>query len=631
MSNIGRNINTLRKEKNMTQKELADILHVSDKVVSKWELGYSEPDIDSLLSLAEVFGISVSKLLGEDDSSSPQPKKDTNSRVKGFFKRNYMTIIQITIIYMGLIFCMASLGYYLGYDLVDEILPSGIQIVFFISSLLFAFLQTFCTLVDPGHKALTILKIVLLSLCVMFIICCFSFYGKLDGLIENDNYSYAGYFAFIGGGYIFYMVALLLNLLIDTRVIKTHAPLKFEKVFFIIVLCFLCFESGLLTANIITGSVYYSEEYYEQTTARRLSFNTSSVNFYNKGQTYKLEVVFPYQSRHDDVVYISSNEEVATVDENGLVTANKAGSCTIIARLEQNQNVRARCTINVLSPAITFIDYPGMETATEFYPTSFYCGEPVEVTCRIDDYSYFDNLDLSRFSYDFVSIEVFNENAEIDWEILEVSELQDGMFTIKFIINSAETDEIAFYIKDNLSYNTHVIGTLEFNYSQFEIYILSNTFRAGERKELNVLLMTAYKDECVYEVTSGSDIAEFIGNELYVKSTGKFEVKVTSKYGGSDSREYTVSSSVNFSPDNLKSMYYNIINQSMVINFTFDNEYAVTDKVEAVFTNDGIAEMRYENGQYVIYVLRPGSTSVTFKSHGYSTRSYSLDCSKKIA
>ena len=41
---IGETICTLRKEKGMTQKELAEALHVTDKAVSKWERGGSLPD-----------------------------------------------------------------------------------------------------------------------------------------------------------------------------------------------------------------------------------------------------------------------------------------------------------------------------------------------------------------------------------------------------------------------------------------------------------------------------------------------------------------------------------------------------------------------------------------------------------
>lgn len=53
----------LRKEKSMTQKELADKLYVSDKTVSKWERGNSMPNITLLIPIAEVFGVTVTELL----------------------------------------------------------------------------------------------------------------------------------------------------------------------------------------------------------------------------------------------------------------------------------------------------------------------------------------------------------------------------------------------------------------------------------------------------------------------------------------------------------------------------------------------------------------------------------------
>ncbi|MGN0520335.1 MAG: helix-turn-helix domain-containing protein [Candidatus Fimenecus sp.] len=60
---IGALIAQIRKEKNLTQKELAERLHISDKTVSKWETGRGAPDISSLEALSAVLGISVSELL----------------------------------------------------------------------------------------------------------------------------------------------------------------------------------------------------------------------------------------------------------------------------------------------------------------------------------------------------------------------------------------------------------------------------------------------------------------------------------------------------------------------------------------------------------------------------------------
>lgn len=56
-------ISSLRKDKGMTQLELAEKMGVTDKAVSKWERDLSFPDINSIPKLAEIFEISVDDLM----------------------------------------------------------------------------------------------------------------------------------------------------------------------------------------------------------------------------------------------------------------------------------------------------------------------------------------------------------------------------------------------------------------------------------------------------------------------------------------------------------------------------------------------------------------------------------------
>lgn len=69
---IGQKIASLRKEKGLTQKELAEKLCVTDKSVSKWETGVHFPDIAIIEPLAEELGISVSDLLGLGQATSEE-------------------------------------------------------------------------------------------------------------------------------------------------------------------------------------------------------------------------------------------------------------------------------------------------------------------------------------------------------------------------------------------------------------------------------------------------------------------------------------------------------------------------------------------------------------------------------
>lgn len=60
---FGNMIAALRKEKGMTQLELAEKMGVTDKAVSKWERDLSFPDVSSFPKLAEIFDVSVDELM----------------------------------------------------------------------------------------------------------------------------------------------------------------------------------------------------------------------------------------------------------------------------------------------------------------------------------------------------------------------------------------------------------------------------------------------------------------------------------------------------------------------------------------------------------------------------------------
>ena len=72
---MGAMIAALRKEKGMTQLELAKELGVTDKAVSKWERDLSCPDISSIPKLAQVLGVSVDELM----QSKAAPREENGS------------------------------------------------------------------------------------------------------------------------------------------------------------------------------------------------------------------------------------------------------------------------------------------------------------------------------------------------------------------------------------------------------------------------------------------------------------------------------------------------------------------------------------------------------------------------
>ena len=83
---IGNFIATLRKEKKMTQKELAETIGVSDKAISKWENGKGMPELSMLMPLCQVLQINVNELLsGErlsDDSFSMKAEENIMNLIR---------------------------------------------------------------------------------------------------------------------------------------------------------------------------------------------------------------------------------------------------------------------------------------------------------------------------------------------------------------------------------------------------------------------------------------------------------------------------------------------------------------------------------------------------------------------
>ena len=72
----GRLIRQLRTERKLTQKQLAEHLHVSDKAVSKWERGNGCPDLSLLSALADLFGTDIRVLLAGEFSRNESEKGD---------------------------------------------------------------------------------------------------------------------------------------------------------------------------------------------------------------------------------------------------------------------------------------------------------------------------------------------------------------------------------------------------------------------------------------------------------------------------------------------------------------------------------------------------------------------------
>ena len=79
-----KNLKSLREKAGLTQAELADKLYITAQSVSKWENGISEPEIDTLCRLSDIFGVSVDTLLDRN----PVYKDDLAKRLKEYLSHS---------------------------------------------------------------------------------------------------------------------------------------------------------------------------------------------------------------------------------------------------------------------------------------------------------------------------------------------------------------------------------------------------------------------------------------------------------------------------------------------------------------------------------------------------------------
>lgn len=78
MATFAERLRMLRKEQNMKQSDLAEILHVSMYTVSVWERGVRKPEFSTLNDICDVFNVSLYYLLGSSDSSAVPGIPDDN-------------------------------------------------------------------------------------------------------------------------------------------------------------------------------------------------------------------------------------------------------------------------------------------------------------------------------------------------------------------------------------------------------------------------------------------------------------------------------------------------------------------------------------------------------------------------
>ena len=114
----------LRKQKGFSQEELANRLNVSRQTVSKWEVGDSTPDMEKLIAISDLFGISLDELvLGKaPEPETPPPPPPAKSELYSDIKEHILTDENRKKAKKGLKIGAMILGAFLAIDLISFII-----------------------------------------------------------------------------------------------------------------------------------------------------------------------------------------------------------------------------------------------------------------------------------------------------------------------------------------------------------------------------------------------------------------------------------------------------------------------------------------------------------------------------
>lgn len=167
---IGKFIAKCRKEKNLTQAQLAEKLNVTDRAVSKWETGRSMPDSSIMLGLCKILGITVNELLsGEkidmesyekkaDENLIALKRKDENNMTKNVIISIVFSVTLLTAIMVCLICNIAITG-----NLTWSLIPA--------SSIVFAWVISFpCIILGKRGIIVSLLSLSVFTVPYLFLL-----------------------------------------------------------------------------------------------------------------------------------------------------------------------------------------------------------------------------------------------------------------------------------------------------------------------------------------------------------------------------------------------------------------------------------------------------------------------------
>lgn len=108
---IGEFLKLLRKEKGLTQEQLAEILLVSGRTISRWETGTNMPDLSTIIQIAEFYAVDVKEILDGERKSENMDKelKETLTKVADYSKLEKEKVVRTGNFAFGLSFMICAI------------------------------------------------------------------------------------------------------------------------------------------------------------------------------------------------------------------------------------------------------------------------------------------------------------------------------------------------------------------------------------------------------------------------------------------------------------------------------------------------------------------------------------------
>lgn len=342
---LGSFIAVLRKSKGMTQKELGELLGVSDKAVSRWERDECAPDIFLIPVIADIFGVTADELLrGEKSNSEPAPLSNKKSEAVykhiiyssvAKFKRNSTVSVGITLI--GLI--VAAI---FNYALFRCYLAFGAAMIFAVVSAVceIIFLQTALTslggeesdLVQDAKNKIKRIAFLVFALIFSAALSCVPllFSGNAYSGILLVTWLVYGLCGFALGALISLVIYNIIRMKLMPENAKPYdkAKAKLGKKVTVIAVCAVLVTAGAQIALNAAGYTLYSKGTYYNV-QEFVDFMETPMSYYgdasepvtaNENEPTTQAVLPDYENGDEDEQYIIDTVE----DENGNVICSYA-------------------------------------------------------------------------------------------------------------------------------------------------------------------------------------------------------------------------------------------------------------------------------------------------------------------